>query len=302
MAPRRQRLSQRRKVAEMAKGSLAEGLGVRRSTVARWEAADTQPLPSIQPDVAVSRSLRVTPVAQPVSAKSSRPVVVDADPEAAIAPSPILPGRLADIDHPANINIVGADMRPFEPAPITVEVGGYVGSCVPEPGQADLADFSSAATVPLNIPLPDVQRRPAKPRRFTRFAAAGVLALIGSAASVSFLTPDNGLIPPATAGIPVPAAPVAAIPAPDPASSNEVTGAPPAARNKPADAPAALVSTPAQTARSTSRSRLPAPTMTAHRPRTRPIPAEAYGWSHMAELSKSDHSRARVRRGLPSPP
>ena len=85
MAPRRQRLSQRRKAAELAKGSLAEGLGVRRSTVARWEAADTQPLPSIQPDVAVSRSLRVAPVAQPVLAKTSRPVVVDADPEAAIA-------------------------------------------------------------------------------------------------------------------------------------------------------------------------------------------------------------------------
>lgn len=90
MAPRRQRLSQRRKAAELAKGSLAEGLGVGRSTVARCEAADTQPFPSVQPDVAVSRSLRVTPVVQPVSAKSSRPVVVDADPEAAICTQPDL--------------------------------------------------------------------------------------------------------------------------------------------------------------------------------------------------------------------
>ena len=301
MAPRRQRLSQRRKAAELAQKSLAHGLGVERSTVARWQAADTQPLPSIRPDVAVSRSSRVTALAQPVSAEFRYPVVVDADPEAAIAPSPALPGLLADIDHPADINIIGTDLRPFEPAPITVEVGGFAGSRVPEPGPADVADFSSVTTVPLNIPFTDVRRRPDRPPGFKRFAAAGVLALIGSAAYVSLLTPDNGLIPPATAGNPAPAAPVAAIPAPDPGSSNEFTGALPAARNKPANAPAASVSKP-HTARSTNRSKPAASKITSPRPRTPAIPAEAYAWSQMAELSGSDQSRSRLRSELPPGP
>jgi hypothetical protein len=117
---------------------------------------------------------------------------------------------------------------------------------------------------------------------------------------VSFLTPDNNLIPPATAVNPAPAAPVAAIPAPDPAS-NEFTGAPPAARNKPANAPAASVSTP-HTTRSTNRSKPAASKITSPRPRTPAIPAEAYAWSQMAELSGSDQSRSRLRSELPPGP
>ena len=52
MAFRRQRLSQRRKAVGLTQESLAQRLGVERSTVTRWEAGDTEPLPSIRPHVA----------------------------------------------------------------------------------------------------------------------------------------------------------------------------------------------------------------------------------------------------------
>ncbi|MGH3971723.1 MAG: hypothetical protein ACRDS9_00120 [Pseudonocardiaceae bacterium] len=306
MTPGRQRLSQRRKAAGLTQGSLAHGLGVERCTAARWEAADTaadtweaadtQPLPSIRLDVAVSRSSRLPVVAQPVSAEFDHLVVVDAGPEAAIALPPAPPALVADIDHPADINIADADMRSYRPAPIVVGVGG---SCIPLPAQADVSDLSFVTTVPLNLPLTDVQRRPDRSQRFKRFAAAGVLALVGSAASVSLLTSNNGPTPAATVGNPVPAAPVAAIPAPDPGSSNELAGAP--ALNKPADAPAASVSA-RHTARSASRSKSAVSTMTSPRPRTPAMPAEAYAWSQMAELSGMDQSRAHLRSELPPAP
>lgn len=294
MAPRRQRLSQRRKAVVLAQGSLPGGLGVERSTVARWEAGDTQPLPSVRPDVAVSKSSRVPLVAQPVSAKFGRSVVVDAGPEAAIGLPATPPWRLADSDYPADINIAGAAIAPYKPTPITAGASGFAGSSGPASAHADVPDLSSMTTIPLNIPLAGVQRRPDRSRRFKRFAAAGVLALVGGAASVSFLT-SNSPIPAATVGNPAPAAPVAAIPAP---SGNDFTGAPAAAPNQPADAPAASVSTPTQTTRSSSRSKSPAAKMPPPRPHTPPIPAEAYEWSQLAERSASDQRMPRLNSGI----
>jgi transcriptional regulator with XRE-family HTH domain len=299
MAPGRQRLSQRRKAARLAQESLAPGLGGECSTAARWEAADTQPLPSIRLDVAVSRSLRVPVVAQPVSAESDHSVVADAGPEDAVALGPAAPALLADIDHPADINIADADMRPCKPAPVLVGVGGFAGSCVPLPAQTDVSDLSSVATMPLKLPLTDVQRRPYRSQRFTRFAVAGVLALVWSAASVSLLTSNNGPILPGAVENPARAAPVAAIPAPDPRNSNEFSAAP--ARSKSTDASAASVSTP-HTARSANRSKPATSKMASPRPRTPAIPAEAYAWAQMAELSGSDQSRSRLRSELPPGP
>ncbi|MGH7658859.1 MAG: hypothetical protein ACREL6_11555, partial [Gemmatimonadales bacterium] len=127
-----------------------------------------------------SRSSRVPFITQPVAAEFSRPGAVDADPadpEATITPRPALSGFPADVALPANVNTTGADIRLDTPVP----------------------DLSSVTTIPLNLPLADVQLRRAGSRRFKRFAAAGVLALVGAAASVPFMTSDNGPIPPAPA-------------------------------------------------------------------------------------------------------
>jgi len=296
MAPRRQRLSQRRKAVGLTQESLAQRLGVERSTVVRWEAGDTEPLPSIRPKVA--RALRVSTdqlaelLSESENADTTRALSADAEvtipvlrpkvqsevwldraefenlirPQAAETVALSVPP--ADIAFPADVNTAGADIRRDTPVP----------------------DLSSVTTIPLNIPLADIQWRRAGSRRFKRFAAAGVLALVGAAASVPFITSDNGPIPPA------PATPVAAIPAPDPRSDNTVpsqdsTGAP-ASLDKPADglAPSGAAAVPApkttrSSDRTTSRSKPPASRKAPPPPRTPAIPAEAEVWSRIAELS-----------------
>ncbi len=52
MAARRQRLAQRRKTVGFSQERLAERLGIDRSTVARWEAGETEPLPWLRPKLA----------------------------------------------------------------------------------------------------------------------------------------------------------------------------------------------------------------------------------------------------------
>jgi hypothetical protein len=150
----------------------------------------------------------------------------------------------------------------------------------------------------------DVQERRRAPRRFTRLAAAGILALLGGAASVPLITPHSGSIATTAVGNPAPVAPVAAIPAPDLGNSppsEDLSAAPLAAPNTPAEgtAPsaAAAMRTP-HTVRSTSRSG-PTSMTTSPAPRTHEIPAEAYAaWSRMAELSGNDQARARFHRDV----
>lgn len=64
MAFRRQRLSQRRKAVGFTQESLAERLGVERSTVVRWEAGDTEPLPSIRPNLASALQVSLDQLAE----------------------------------------------------------------------------------------------------------------------------------------------------------------------------------------------------------------------------------------------
>lgn len=52
MAARRQRFAQRRKAVGFSQEGLAERLGIDRSTVARWESGETEPLPWLRPKLA----------------------------------------------------------------------------------------------------------------------------------------------------------------------------------------------------------------------------------------------------------
>ncbi|SNR74297.1 DNA-binding transcriptional regulator, XRE-family HTH domain [Haloechinothrix alba] len=52
MSARRQRFAQRRKAVGFSQEGLAERLGIDRSTVARWEAGETDPLPWLRPKLA----------------------------------------------------------------------------------------------------------------------------------------------------------------------------------------------------------------------------------------------------------
>jgi hypothetical protein len=189
------------------------------------------------------------------------------------------------------------------PVPTAVEAPRLASSQVHAPAQTQVLRRLPMATV---SPGPtDFKERRRAPRRFTRLAAAGILALVGGAASVPLITSHSGTIATTAVRNPAPVAPLAAIPAPDlgnsPHSEN-LSLAPVAAPNTPAEgtAPSAVapVRTP-QTVRSTSTSRSSPPTTmrTTPAPQTPAIPAEAYAaWSRMAELSGNDQPRTRFHR------
>ncbi|MBB5935425.1 helix-turn-helix transcriptional regulator [Streptomyces zagrosensis] len=58
MAAKRMRLAQRRKSAGYSQEKLAERLGIERSTVVRWETAESEPQPWVRPKLAAA--LKVT--------------------------------------------------------------------------------------------------------------------------------------------------------------------------------------------------------------------------------------------------
>ncbi|MGB8960672.1 MAG: hypothetical protein WCC38_01760 [Pseudonocardiaceae bacterium] len=136
-------------------------------------------------------------------------------------------------------------------------------------------------------------------RRFIRLAAAGVLALVGGAASLPLMTSPRGSVAPAAVDNPAPVGPAAVAPAPElsstPSDENS-TAAPAVLPNKPAAlSPVATGGAP-HTIRSTSRSRPPVTMKSPPAARTPAIPADAYAWwSRMAELSGRDQGRTPFR-------
>ncbi|MGH3899933.1 MAG: helix-turn-helix domain-containing protein [Pseudonocardiaceae bacterium] len=251
MALRRQGLSQRRKAVGFTQESLAEHLGVERSTVVRWEAGDTEPLPSIRPKVARALHVSIDQLTElltgpetagttralsadnevtipmllpevrsevlPGRTESGRPVAADADLKTAIAFCAVLStlSRLpVSTAHPANTDTAGMNLRPDTPATTTGGAGGRGGSASPKSAQTGAPPRSSLTAVPLDVEPADIQRRRVRSRRCKRFAAAGVVALAfaAGAASVPFITSYSGSILPAAAGNPTAAAPVAANP------------------------------------------------------------------------------------------
>lgn len=387
MAFRRQRLSQRRKAVGFTQESLAERLGVERSTIVRWEAGDTEPLPSIRPSLASALQVSLdqlvellsktedgvttrspspdtevmAPVLlpevrsqlQPGEAELEGPIrpqgaedvetlrrtlrSADVDPEyfdamllvcgvsavplvtqllsdehggsvaihtdhqaASVAPDITLAGPATDTIQVDDVDTTSTDLRLDTLVPATVAVAGVGGSDVPAPIEA-----------PASPPLTIEQPRWARSRRLTRFAAAGVLVLAGAAASVPLVSSHRASIPPAAASTITPAAPEAAIPAPDPGNSQDLPGAVPPApvtgSGEPTDglAPPAAAAPPTTKAtkgsRPASRSKPPA-AATPPPPRTPEIPAEAQAWSQRAAFVAGDQRNTRLHPQFPSRP
>jgi transcriptional regulator with XRE-family HTH domain len=376
MARRRQGLSQRRKAVGLTQESLAERLGVERSTVVRWEAGDTDPLPSIRPHVARALHVSIDQLAELLTesenADTTQDLVASTEVTSPVLPSKVQPevrpdrAECEDMLHPqvaetvevlrralrsagvspeeleamllvgkSDIDTASAHVEPATPVPTTVVATRFAGCDVPEPAQTEVSHRPAMTTVPWDVKPADVPRRRARSRRFTRFAAAGVLAFAGGAASVLFIASHGGPIPPAAAE--APATSVAAIPAPDPGNDNSpgkessrtVHTAPAAAPNKPAGDPAvpgaAVVPAPHTThitpvSQTTSRSKPPEAVTPPPQPRApaasaedyarsrkteayaRSRKAKAYAQSRKAALSPRDQHRTRLRPESPPQP
>ncbi|MGH3778940.1 MAG: helix-turn-helix domain-containing protein [Pseudonocardiaceae bacterium] len=308
MAPRRQGLSQRRKAVGLTQESLAERLGVERSTVVRWEAGDTEPLPSMRPNLARVLQVSIDQLAELLTESETTDAAraPSADAEVTIpmllpeVQSKVRPGRV-DLEDliPQVAGTVEALRRALRPTGVIPEDRHAVLLA-----QTEVPHRPSPTAIPLGVEPADVQRRRTRSRRFNRFAAAGALALAfaGGAASMPLITSHSSPSAPAAGGTPKPN--------PGSSSSNNFrsndttaagSSAPVAAPIKPADGPAtpgtaAVLAPQANRSdnRTTSRSKPRGSTTTPARPRTPAIPAEAAAWSHKAALSANDQRITRL--------
>ena len=355
MALRRQGLAQRRKAVGLTQESLAQRLGVERSTVVRWEAGDTEPLPSIRPHVAHALQVSLDQLAAllaedenagkartlPADTEVTGPIVFPAmrpsrdECENLVPPQVVeafeaLRGALRsagigpeDVEAPL---LTGKSQSGEVPTgtlvPTTIGAGGLARSDVSEPASTEILRRPFWSAIPLDIEPADAQRRRAISRRFKRFAAAGVLAVIfvGGVASVPSLTSRSDSIPPAGTGSPTSPDPASPIPAPHAGSGKgpgsegsigAINSAPADASGTPADdpAPPAAAAVPAPHAvqasspkQTPSRPKSPASAATQPAPHTPAIPAEVQAWSEMAEASANDYRKMYGRLGASSHP
>ncbi len=229
MAARRRELSQRRKAVGFTQESLAEHLGVERSTVIRWEAGDSEPLPSIRPNLARVLQVSIEQLAELLTkaeiAGTTR--TLSADPEVtipALLPETPPQGRpdeaeFENLIRPQIAETVEALRRALQSAGVSAE----------NLAAMLLVDGSSARPVVppgLDISDPPSLHR-ARSRRYQRLVVVGAFALALPAIWLSgpFVTSQGGAIPPAAAGSREHATPVAAIPAPNLSRANSASGA-----------------------------------------------------------------------------
>ncbi|MGH3764214.1 MAG: helix-turn-helix domain-containing protein [Pseudonocardiaceae bacterium] len=235
MTSRRQELSQRRKAVGFTQESLAAHLGVERSTVIRWEAGDSEPLPSIRPSLARALEVSIDQLAELLtrSEVAGTTRTWSADPEGTI---PALPPDVAPLGpsdeaesgnliRPQIAETVEALRRALHSAGVSAEDLAamlLVGGSPPAPPTPEVAEpphlgppsTPAGSTVP-----PEVQSRGDRSRKRQRLMAAGAFALALPAAwlSAPFLMSHGG----AVTHVGTPVAPVAAIPAPSPGSGHD---------------------------------------------------------------------------------
>lgn len=184
MASRRQKLTQRRKAVGFTQESLAEHLGVERSTVIRWEAGDSEPLPSIRPSLARALQVSIDQLADLLTGTEDADTIrtPSADPEEIV---PVLPPEIqppgrpdgSELDtpiHPQVAETLEALRRALRSADVSAEelAAMLVGS-----PPTESPTLSAPSAIPPDITPDEVQRRHLRSRRGKRFAAAGVFVL-----------------------------------------------------------------------------------------------------------------------------
>lgn len=352
MAARRQGLSQRRKAVGLTQESLAQRLGVERSTIVRWEAGDTEPLPSTRPQVARALQISIEELAAllaesaiggPTRARSVDTEVTipalklavrsETGPGAAEAGAgELVPPRVAETFEALrralrSAGVVPADWETTAQVGRSLQVPPAATQTLITPVQSsgaggdpptDTASLPNIDPAGVGPGTPDPTTIEPRPRRLTRFAAAGVLSLVlaAGATSAPFIASYRSPLPPPVTKTPAPAT---AFPAPVPGGNNDSSlskdpsGAArmaPAAPNPPAEvrgAPGSAAVAAPPTVRSGHRV---SGWSTSHASTTKPaltqrptIPAQAYAaWSRMAALSRNYQARSHFQLITPTRP
>jgi molecular chaperone DnaK len=166
----------------------------------------------------VGGSSRMPLVAQLLSAELGRPVEVDPDPQAAIALGAAVSGLPAGSVCAVETGIATTSMQHESglPVPTTVGVTSDAGFDVPKPATTQLPPWVSAA--PPEAEAFDVEPRRSKSPRFTKYAAAGLLALVlaGGVVAVPLLTSHREPVSEPAAVTPAPPTPVRSVPVSQP--------------------------------------------------------------------------------------
>lgn len=325
MAFRRQKLTQRRKTVGFTQESLAEHLGVERSTVIRWEAGDSEPLPSIRPSLARALQVSIDELADLLAGSEDASVTqaLAAEPgetaprRPAVQPPVRMGGPgLGNLSDPKLAETVEALRRALWSAGANAEdlaamlladessraSLGATGPDDSEPPRTGSLNRPAPITVPPEITSDGVPRRGFGPRRRKRFVVAGVFVL---ALPAVWLSPPFGF---SHSGASVQAssavAPVLVSPAPNLgavtdknpqlAASPEVVSIAPVVAPVSAASPAAAAPAP-RTARTTGNTRTvrrsTRPTM---RPPARPewvgpATVAADRWGGYSQMKRFDH-------------
>jgi molecular chaperone DnaK len=166
----------------------------------------------------VGGSSRMPLVAQLLSAELGRPVAVDPDPQAAIALGAAVSGLPAGILCPVETGIArtSMDLKSDLSVPTAVGITSVAGADVPEPATTQLPPWVTAT--PSDVEPSDVQPRQSRSPQFTKYAAAGLLALVlaGGAVAVPLLTSHREPISEPAAVTPAPPTPVRSVPVSQP--------------------------------------------------------------------------------------